>query len=222
MLSITYRLIFIVRIYLYICVFAIYSDDEEESTTRKPKKEKKVGPKGKVNSYSFFVKEYSAQLKEEFPDMDLKDSRAKISEKWKALTPEEKAPFEKLAAEDATRYEAEKADMIAKGLMPPDEEKPSKKRKKRDGDATSSSRKRKKTEDNEGDEDDDDEDEDGDGIAKLDTGVILNIEGRSSRSKLHEMREKSNQLDDWRKVLFKENDITSKPGTKSGEYEFVG
>ena len=92
---------------------------EEEQKIEPPKKtvgkkaprksKEKAGPKRALSAYMFFAKSVRSKIKEEQPELSFGELTKVIASRWSAATPEEKAPFEKLAADDTERYRAEKA-----------------------------------------------------------------------------------------------------------------
>ena len=75
----------------------------------KPPKKKKDpnAPKAASNAYMIFCKERRSKLKKENPDLAFGKIGAKLGEIWRALTPEEKRPYEERAASDRERYRKE-------------------------------------------------------------------------------------------------------------------
>jgi hypothetical protein len=115
-----------------------------------------------------------------------------------------------VADDDKDRFNTEKADMIAKGLMPADVPK-SKRKAKDEGEGQRPTKMKKK------DSEDMDEEDEGDrSDAEVSEGGILDYERRGGRGK-----DSSRKSVDWRKELFEEGDFTAAPGEKSGEFEFV-
>jgi hypothetical protein len=74
----------------------------------KKKKEKKVKdpnePKKAKTAYQFFCDTMRVQLKEKSPEMAFAEIMKKMGEDWKALSAEEKKPYEKLNAEAKVKY----------------------------------------------------------------------------------------------------------------------
>ncbi|KAK1442360.1 hypothetical protein BgAZ_403900 [Babesia gibsoni] len=84
-----------------------------KQVAKKAKKSKKDpnAPKRALSSYMFFAKEKRVELVAKHPDMakDVAAIGKMIGTAWNALNEAQKAPYEKLAAEDRARYEREKA-----------------------------------------------------------------------------------------------------------------
>ncbi|CAI7336858.1 CGH_1_collapsed_G0015590.mRNA.1.CDS.1 [Saccharomyces cerevisiae] len=84
------------------------------ATPREPKKratrKKKDpnAPKRALSAYMFFANENRDIVRSENPDITFGQVGKKLGEKWKALTPEEKQPYEAKAQADKKRYESEK------------------------------------------------------------------------------------------------------------------
>ena len=76
------------------------------STKGKAKKDPNAPKRGK-SSFMFYSTEMRAKIKEENPDLSFGDLGRKIGEMFKALSPEEKAKYEKKAAGAKQKYEAE-------------------------------------------------------------------------------------------------------------------
>lgn len=93
---------------------------EPELRIRKRRKQKKApqAPKKALTPYIFFSQEIRPQVKEslppgtkvgltEFVNGQVTEIVRIIAEKWSALSPEEKAPYIKLAEDDKARYNQE-------------------------------------------------------------------------------------------------------------------
>lgn len=84
----------------------------------KPKKERqkkdKNAPKKALSAFMFFSNDKRAQVKEDNPGIAFGDVGKKIGELWKAITPEDKAPYDRQAASDKERAASEMAAYKAK------------------------------------------------------------------------------------------------------------
>lgn len=78
-------------------------------SSAKPQKKKRDpnAPKAASNAYMIFCKENRPKLKEEHPELPFGRLGAKLGEVWRALSPEEKKPYEDRAADDRERYRKE-------------------------------------------------------------------------------------------------------------------
>jgi structure-specific recognition protein 1 len=70
-----------------------------------PKKKKKDpnAPKGAMSAYILFGNDERAKIKEDLPDATTSEVMKEIGARWRAMSAEDKAPFEEKAAEDKTR-----------------------------------------------------------------------------------------------------------------------
>lgn len=66
-----------------------------------------TGIKNAVPAYSFFTQEWNSKIAAENPDKSFGEKSKLVGQKWKSLTDKEKAKYEKLAAKDKKRYQAE-------------------------------------------------------------------------------------------------------------------
>lgn len=76
-------------------------------------------PKRVMSAYMFFNTKFSAQIRESKPGETLSMgvvSKA-VSEKWNAMTEEEKAPFEQLSLKDAGRRDKQLAELTQRGYF---------------------------------------------------------------------------------------------------------
>ncbi|KAL7445897.1 hypothetical protein ACHAXH_008671 [Discostella pseudostelligera] len=71
------------------------------------------GPKGARSSYIFFTNDQRPLMMKQFPGMRFTEQGIIMGERWRALTPEEKRPYENLAAEDKERHAREMKEYIA-------------------------------------------------------------------------------------------------------------
>lgn len=72
--------------------------------TKKAKKDPNAPKRGQT-SFMFFSNEVRAKVKQENPDLTFGELGKKIGEMFKALTPQEKEKYEKLASKDKQRYQ---------------------------------------------------------------------------------------------------------------------
>mmetsp|Transcript_16756 Transcript_16756/g.25185 ORF Transcript_16756/g.25185 Transcript_16756/m.25185 type:complete len:772 (+) Transcript_16756:122-2437(+) len=81
----------------------------ESNTEPKAKKKKKDpnAPKGSKSAYIFFNTDIRPKLKEEHPDFNFGQLGKLIGQRYKDLTADEKAKFEKMAENDKVRYARE-------------------------------------------------------------------------------------------------------------------
>jgi hypothetical protein len=126
--------------------YATYLTEQKEAKGKKEKdaskKKDKNAPKRGSSAFIIFGNDIRAKIKQENPDASFGEIGKLISEKWKALSDAEKAPYEEKAAKDRLRYEKE-----MKSYVPPSSSSPKKKAKK----AT-----KKQEEEEEDDQDEDD------------------------------------------------------------------
>lgn len=64
-------------------------------------------PKRFMSAYMFFANSNREQVKMQSPEATFADVGKILGEKWKSLTPEEKAPYENMAQSDKSRYESQ-------------------------------------------------------------------------------------------------------------------
>mmetsp|Transcript_9180 Transcript_9180/g.19822 ORF Transcript_9180/g.19822 Transcript_9180/m.19822 type:complete len:784 (+) Transcript_9180:798-3149(+) len=86
------------------------------ATIHRPPKKKKDdghnGPKGARSSYIFFTNTQRPKMISEFPGMRFTEQGVIMGERWRALTPEQKKPFEEMANKDKERHSKEMAEYI--------------------------------------------------------------------------------------------------------------
>jgi structure-specific recognition protein 1 len=75
--------------------------------TKKPKKEKKVGPKRPTTSFLYFANETRASIKQANPSMTIGEVGKELGERWKTMSVEAKSKYEELAKADKERYSRE-------------------------------------------------------------------------------------------------------------------
>ncbi|KAF5094934.1 hypothetical protein D0Z03_001959 [Geotrichum reessii] len=91
----------------------------KEGTTRRSKdeirKKKKDpnAPKRSLSAYMFFASENRETVRSENPGIAFGQIGRILGERWRALSVEEKEPYEVKAANDKKRYESEKAQYAA-------------------------------------------------------------------------------------------------------------
>ena len=85
------------------------SDDED--TPRKAKRAKKDpnAPKRATSSYFFFAGEIRSELRETHPDASMPEISKMIGERWKAMSEDDKKPYNDKAEADKARYAREMA-----------------------------------------------------------------------------------------------------------------
>lgn len=88
-------------------VAPISSDDGGKRAGRG--KKERTGPKRPLTAYMYFCQENRDVVKTENPKMNGKEITTELGVRWKALTEEQKAPYEAKQSTDKTRYESEKA-----------------------------------------------------------------------------------------------------------------
>ncbi|GMM57459.1 high-mobility group nucleosome-binding protein [Maudiozyma humilis] len=80
--------------------------ETKKRTTRKKKDPN--APKRALSAYMFFANENRDIVRSENPDVTFGQIGRLLGERWKALTAEDKEPYEAKAAADKKRYESEK------------------------------------------------------------------------------------------------------------------
>jgi hypothetical protein len=87
----------------------IKDDDDSNSGKKKKKKLQRDynSPKRAAGAYVFFANEMRPKLQEENPGVKFVEIGRILGEKWRALTDEERAPYDKLSMEDKARYRRE-------------------------------------------------------------------------------------------------------------------
>lgn len=84
------------------------STTEKKKATRK--KKDPDAPKRSLSAYMFFANENRDIVRAENPGISFGQVGKLLGEKWKALSADEKTPYETKAATDKKRYEKEKAE----------------------------------------------------------------------------------------------------------------
>ena len=85
---------------------------EQRKKTSRRKKDPNA-PKRALSAYMFFANENRDIIKAENPDVSFGQVGKLLGEKWKALSPEEREPYEAKAKADKRRYESEKELYLA-------------------------------------------------------------------------------------------------------------
>lgn len=85
---------------------------ERRKTTRK--KKDPDAPKRALSAYMFFANENRDIVRAENPGIAFGQVGKLLGEKWKALTGDEKIPYESKAEADKKRYEKEKSEYAKK------------------------------------------------------------------------------------------------------------
>ncbi|CCE65723.1 hypothetical protein TPHA_0M01480 [Tetrapisispora phaffii CBS 4417] len=80
---------------------------EIKKRTHRRKKDPNA-PKRAMSAYMFFANETRDIVRAENPDVSFGQIGRLLGEKWRALTDEDKGPFEAKAQADKKRYESEK------------------------------------------------------------------------------------------------------------------
>lgn len=92
----------------YSILSATFAHSRKATPLNRKKRERKdrdpKAPKSATSAYMFFSKHHRMLLKQENADLSFGDLGKTVGAMWKAATPEEKRPFEELAAEDRVRY----------------------------------------------------------------------------------------------------------------------
>lgn len=89
------------------------SSDKKAGKKKKAKKDPDA-PKKAMSAFMYFSNKMRPKIKAENPDISFGDLGKRIGELYRALTPEEKEPFEKMATNDKKRYERDNAAYASK------------------------------------------------------------------------------------------------------------
>ncbi|KAH9963369.1 Non-histone chromosomal protein 6, partial [Lactifluus volemus] len=65
-------------------------------------------PKRAASSYIFFQNDLRQELRKQHPDISMNEVLARVSKQWAEMTPEQKAPYERLQAVAKQKWETEK------------------------------------------------------------------------------------------------------------------
>ncbi|KAK9476799.1 high mobility group box domain-containing protein [Lipomyces japonicus] len=92
----------------------------QETKTRKTRvggrrKKDPNAPKRSLSAYMFFANEQREVVRSENPGIKFGQVGKLLGERWKALGPKDKIPYESRAAQDKKRYEEEKSAYLANG-----------------------------------------------------------------------------------------------------------
>ncbi|KAJ5888008.1 non-histone chromosomal protein 6 [Penicillium taxi] len=79
-------------------------------------------PKRGLSAYMFFANDNRDKVREENPGISFGQVGKTLGERWKALSPSERKPYDQKAADDKKRYEDEKAKYKAEGDEEEEEE----------------------------------------------------------------------------------------------------
>ncbi|KKY26747.1 putative nucleosome binding protein [Phaeomoniella chlamydospora] len=84
---------------------------EKGRKTKRVEKKKKDpnAPKRGLSAYMFFANEQRENVRDENPGVTFGQVGKILGDRWKALSEKQREPYERKAAEDKKRYEAEKA-----------------------------------------------------------------------------------------------------------------
>ncbi|CAO3598525.1 unnamed protein product [Absidia cylindrospora] len=96
------------------------ADDNNSNSEKVPSRRKRVikdknAPKKNYSSYLHFCDEQRPLLTKEHPTFNQPELAKLLGEKWKALSDEDKKPYQKVATQDKERYDQEMAN-----YTPPD------------------------------------------------------------------------------------------------------
>jgi len=87
-------------------------DDVEGTVKKRRIVSKRVkdpdAPKRAASSYIFFQNDLRQELRKQHPDITPAEIMTRVSKQWSEMTPEQKAPYERLQAEAKQRWETEK------------------------------------------------------------------------------------------------------------------
>ncbi|MCJ1385641.1 Non-histone chromosomal protein 6 [Xylographa soralifera] len=93
-----------------------------KSVSEGKKKKDPNAPKRGLSAYMFFANEQRDNVREENPGISFGQVGKVLGERWKALNPKQREPYEAKAKADKERYETEKATYAAGGDDEEDEE----------------------------------------------------------------------------------------------------
>eukprot|EP00798_Chlamydomonas_sp_ICE-L_P004607 gene4607-14800_t len=83
----------------------------KEVKARRVKKEKDPNaPKKPLSGYMFFCKDNREAVKEKDSSLKITEIASELGRMWKALTDEEKKPYQEQAEKDKVRYAKEKGE----------------------------------------------------------------------------------------------------------------
>jgi len=91
---------------------------KRRTTTRKAKDPD--APKRAASSYIFYQNDLRQELRKQHPELSSAEIMARVSKQWAEMTPEQKAPYERLQAEAKQKWETEKRAYEARrGIVAP-------------------------------------------------------------------------------------------------------
>lgn len=70
-----------------------------------------------LSSYFYYNIEVSKSIRQKNPEMKIIEVSKRVSEQWTKMSNDSKAPYEKLAIQDKSRYEKELKNLISKGYF---------------------------------------------------------------------------------------------------------
>jgi len=76
------------------------------------KKKDKNAPKRALSAFMFFSNDIRDTVKREMPELEFLQISSEIGKRWKAITDEDRRPYDELAAADKKRYIEEKEDYV--------------------------------------------------------------------------------------------------------------
>jgi len=84
-----------------------------DAPMRKQRKKKdKNAPKRALSAFMFFSNDIRDTVKREMPELEFLQISSEIGKRWKAITDEDRRPYDELAAADKKRYIEEKEDYV--------------------------------------------------------------------------------------------------------------
>ena len=124
-----------------------FTDTKKGKGKGKGKRGKKEpgAPKGATNAYMVFSKEQRAKLKDEGKKPSFGEAGKLISERWKALSEDDKKPYQEAAEKDKKRHEKELEEFKKKGGGKAEKPAAAKKSKKESSSEASSSEEEKES-----------------------------------------------------------------------------
>lgn len=96
------------------------SEDKKTGAKKKAKKDPDA-PKKAMSAFMYFSNKMRPKIKAENPDISFGDLGKRIGELYRALTPEEKEPYEKMATNDKKRFERDNAAYNSKSKAAKDD-----------------------------------------------------------------------------------------------------
>ena len=90
------------------------SDDKKKAGAKKKAKKDPDAPKKAMSAFMYFSNKMRPKIKAENPDISFGDLGKRIGELYRALTPEEKEPYEEMATDDKKRFERANAAYASK------------------------------------------------------------------------------------------------------------